>query len=189
MKVIGISGTNGSGKDTLSQLLADNGWLFISISNDLLIPELKKQGLPIERVNMAELSTQWRQQLGMGAVVDKALEQYRVRSRHEKFSGLVISSLRHPGEADRIHKLGGRVIWVDAKPDIRYERIYNRGQGLKDQKSFQQFLAEEQSEMQHSGDEFTLNIGEVMTKADISIENNGSPEEFQTAAKKALALA
>lgn len=188
MKIIGVAGTNGSGKDTVSQLLADRGWLFISASGDLFIPELKKRGLPLERDQMAALSTEWRKELGMGAVIDKAVELYEKRVQDHEYEGLVISSLRHPGEANRVHEFGGQVVWVDANPKIRYGRIYNRGQGAKDQKTFDQFLVEEQAEMQHSGDKATLSIADVKSKADIYLENNGSLEEFQAAAEKALDL-
>lgn len=190
MKIIGISGTNGSGKDTVSNLLADEyGWLFVSASGDLIIPELKKLGLPIERKEMADLSTQWRLKEGMGAVVDRAVAEYERRSRAEKFGGLVISSLRHPGEAGRVHELGGGVVWVDADPKVRHERIYSRGQGAKDQKTFEQFEKEEQAEMQHSGDEATLSLSGVKAKADIFIINNGNDlEAFKTDIKKALNL-
>lgn len=186
MKIIGIAGTNGSGKDTVSELLAECGWLFVSASHNLLIPELQKRDLPIERKQMAALSTEWRKEIDMGAIIIKAVEEYEKQSRDQKFSGLVISSLRHPGEVDQVHKFGGKVVWVDADPKIRYERINNRGQGAKDQKTFEQFLAEEQAEMQHSGDDATLSTSSVKAKADIFLENNGSLEEFKQTAEKAL---
>jgi len=64
MKIIGIGGTNGSGKDTLSQILADDyGWLFVSASGDLIIPELKRRGLPLERKYMAALTAEWNREI------------------------------------------------------------------------------------------------------------------------------
>ncbi|HLA49103.1 MAG TPA: AAA family ATPase [Candidatus Saccharimonadales bacterium] len=189
-KIIGIAGTNGSGKDIVSEVLAnDYGWTFISASGDLLIPELKRRGLPLERQQMADLSTEWRKEIGMGAVVVKAVEEYQRRAKNRELGGLVISSLRHPGEADRVHELGGKVVWVDADPKIRYERINSRGQGGKDRKTYEQFLAEEQAEMEHSGDEATLNIAGVKAKADIFIENNGTLEEFKKTIQEKLNLA
>lgn len=190
MKIIGIGGTNGSGKDTLSEILAqDYDWLFVSVSRDLIIPELKRRGLPLEREQMAALTAEWNREISHGAVIDKAAEKYRNQSRAHKFGGLVISSIRHPWEADKIHQFGGTLVWVDADPKVRYDRIFSRGQGDKDQKTFERFLAEEQTEMTHSGDEATLNMAGVKAKADIFITNDTNDlNDFKTAAQKALGL-
>ena len=171
-------------------MLADDyGWLFISASGDLIIPELQKRGLPQERQQMAALTTQWREATGMGAVMDKAVEKYQQMGGDTKYKGLVISSLRHPGEADRVHELGGQVVWVDADPHVRYDRIYNRGQGAKDQKTFEQFRAEEAAEMHHSGDAATLSIADVKPKADFVLLNDTSNlEDFKLQAKQTLGL-
>jgi hypothetical protein len=70
---------------------------------------------------------------------------------------------------------------------VRYERISQRQRSAEDQKTFEQFLKEEQDEMQHSGDEATLSLSGVKAKADIFLENNGSDiEKFKGAAEKAL---
>lgn len=185
MKIIGIGGTNGSGKDTLSEILAkDYGWLFVSASGDLIIPELKKRGLELERKNMAALTAEWNRQQ-KGAVIDKAIEKFKRENKSKNFNGLVISSLRHPWEAERLHALGGVLVWIDADPKVRYRRVSKRGQGDKDQKTFEQFLAEEQAEREHAGDAATLNWQGVKDRADIFISNStDSIEDFKHAAQK-----
>lgn len=187
MKIIGIAGTNGSGKDSLGQVLADeHGWLFVSVSN-MLRDDLRQRGLLIERENLRNLSAEWRRERGLGVIIDKAVDLFRAQKT--KYEGLAIASIRNPGEADRIHELSGQVVWVDASSRVRYERITTRVRGDEDRKTYKEFMAEEQAEMNHSGDEATLNMAGVKAKSDIFLENNGSLEEFQAVAEKALGLA
>jgi dephospho-CoA kinase len=188
MKIIGVAGTNGSGKDTIGQILAENhGWLFIS-GSDMLRDELKKRNLPIERENLRNLSAEWRREHGLGIIIDKVVEKFQNENVNGKYKGLVTVSLRNPGEADRIHELGGQVVWTDADPKVRYQRIVQRQRGSEDLKSFELFLAEEQAEMSHSGDEATLNMAGVQDRADIFIVNNQNDlEVFKNQVEHALA--
>jgi len=102
---------------------------------------------------------------------------------------LVISSIRHPWEVDRIHQLGGKIVWLDADPKLRYERIFSRGHGDKDQKTLEQFLAEEESEKHHSGDKATLNWQAVKDRADIFLTNDSNDvEAFKQKAQQTLNL-
>ena len=145
MKLLGISGTNGAGKDSIGEFLAQkHNWLFVSVT-EILRDELRRQGKAIERTNLSALSADWRKQYGLGVLIDKAFDIYK--SHQKEYEGLVISSLRNPGEADEVHKLGGQVIWVDAKPEVRYQRIISRNRGTEDNKSFEEFLTEERAEM------------------------------------------
>lgn len=169
MKLIGIGGTNGSGKDTVSKFLADNNYLFVSVS-DLLRDEAKKRGLPLEREILRSISAQWRREYGLGILVDRAVELYK--NQEDKYVGVVATPMRNVGEAKRIHELGGKLIWVDADPKIRYERIRSRNRSAEDDKTFEQFLQEEQDEMHQAGDEATLDSAGVKAIADIFIENN-----------------
>lgn len=187
MKIIGIGGTNGSGKDTLGQMLADDyGWLFVS-GSDILREELRRRGLSVERHNLRELSAEWRREFGHGVLIDKVFKDFKAAKG--KYKGLAIASLRNPGEADEVHKLGGQVVWLDADPKLRYQRIYSRQRSTEDQKTFEQFLAEERAEMDHhGGDDATLNMGGVKAKADIFITNDSDDlEEFKKTAQEALA--
>jgi len=178
VKLIGIGGTDGAGKDSLGQYLADEyGWLFISVT-DLLRDEARRRGISLNRTNLRQISSEWRTEYGLGVLVDKALDVFKTNPVLAK--GLVIASLRNPGEVDRIHQLGGRVVWVDADPKIRYGRIKSRKRGSEDDVSFEEFLAEENAQMQYSGDETTLNLSGVKTKADIFINNDSNNiEDFK----------
>ncbi len=185
MKLIGIGGTDGSGKDSLGQFLQDEyGWLFISVT-DLLRNEARKRGMPLSRGTLKHISAEWRTGSGLGVLVDKAITEFNKQPR--KHSGLVLASLRNPGEADRIHELGGQVIWLDAPLKIRYQRAVKRNKGTEDQVTFKEFKAEEQAQMRHQGDETTLNLSGVKAKADIFINNDSDNlEVFKWSIGKAL---
>lgn len=191
MTIYGIAGTNGAGKDSVAEMLAArHGFLFAS-ATDMFVTELTKRGLPLDREHKANLSAEWRRESGTGVIVDKAVEMFN-NSDHT-FTGLIVGSLRHPGEADKIHELGGKVIWVDADPKVRYARITknaaSRGRAAEDNKSFQEFLAEEKREMTPEGDYATLNIQAVKKLCDIFLTNNGNDiAVFQAQAEKILGL-
>jgi dephospho-CoA kinase len=182
VRLIGIAGTDGSGKDSLGEMLRDeHGWNFISVT-DILRDEATKRGTRLGRDTLRIISAEWRRAHGLGVLIDKAVES----NGHKK--PLVVASLRNPGEADRVHELDGLVVWVDADPKVRFDRIKNRNRGSEDHVTFDQFLAEEQAQSQHLGDEATLSLSGVKAKADISLENNGNNiESFKTQVRKALA--
>lgn len=186
MKIIGLAGTNGSGKDLVGQILArDYGYLFISIT-DILRDELKRRGLAIERENMRLVGNEWRRNIGLGVLVDKAVDIYEPQA--DKYKGLVVASLRNHGEVDQVYELGGRVVWVDADPKIRYQRVAARARDAESQMSYAEFLAEEQAEMERSGDEATLSLAEVKAMSDVFIENNGSISDLKNIVKEKLNL-
>lgn len=191
MILYGLSGTNGSGKDSLGEYLAkEYNFLFVSVT-DLLRNEAKKRGLAIERENLRDISAQWRRESGLGVLVEKAVELYKQEGGDVAYAGLIMASLRNPGEADSLHELGGKMIWLDANPSIRYERIQSasRGRGGEDNKTYEQFLAEQEAEMKHSGDEATLSMADVKDRCDIFITNDGNDmDDFYASVNKALQL-
>jgi cytidylate kinase len=192
MKIFGLGGTNGSGKDTVAQMLAERHGFLNASATEMFLVELKKRGWPIDREHKSKLSAEWRREFGMGVIVDKALEIFKANP--SKYKGIIVGSLRHPGETDRIHELGGKQIWVDADPKIRYERIQkslNERATTHDEqgKTFEEFLTEEKREMTPIGDAATLNTLAVKSRADIFITNDGDDiDSFKDKAEKALGL-
>jgi dephospho-CoA kinase len=185
MKIIGISGTNGSGKDTVSLMLKERYGYFVASATEMLAAELEKRGLPTEREHKRAVGDEWRRQYGHAAIVEKAIEQAKAAG----YDKLVVGSLRNPGEADRVHELGGTIVWVDADPKLRYQRITSNNRGrVEDNKTFEQFLAEEEIEMNHSGDSATPNMLAVKERADITLENDDSDiKTFKDQVEKVLA--
>lgn len=191
IQIIGVAGTNGSGKDTVMQLLSSKyKYLFVS-ATDLLAAELTKRGDPTDREHKAALSAEWRREFGMGVIVQKAYEAWQQQA--STYEGLVVGSLRHPGEADAVHELGGTMVWVDADPRVRYERIQAnataRGRAAEDAVSFEDFLAQEEREMHPVGDSATLDMTSVKERCDIFLDNGGDDLSiFQASVEKMLGL-
>lgn len=190
MKIIGLAGTNGSGKDTVGHMLAErHGYLFVSVS-DLLREEARRRGLPVEREVLRSISAEWRRKYGLGVLVDKAIEHFQVAGGN--YAGVVASPMRNTGETQHLKDIGGALIWTDADPHVRYDRISSRQRTAEDNKTFEQFVAEEQIEMvpPPGSDAAVLNFGAVKQLADISILNNGSDiEEFKHQAERVLQAA
>ena len=180
LEFIGLAGVNGSGKDTVGEILAKyHGYLFTSVT-DLLRNEAKRRAVAPDREMLRTISSQWRKEWGLGALIDKAIAEYEIKKDEQNYQGVVMASIRNPGEVDRIHEAGGIVIWLDANPRVRYNRIQKsaaeRNRASEDNMSFEQFLADEEVEMNPpvGSDETVLNMSEVKKKCDVLIINDSN---------------
>lgn len=164
--IVGVSGTNGAGKDVLGDLLRDEkNYTVVSLS-DILRQELTREGLEHTRENLSARSRQIRQSEGDGAMSRRTLEQHRDKD------GLVITSIRTPGEAEEIQKAGGIVVWVDADQRVRYDRLAAARRGrVTDEISFEEFQDQEAGEMKPTIKGGGLNMAGVKARADQTIIN------------------
>ena len=190
-EIVGVAGTNASGKDTLGALRATlQNAKFVSLS-DILRHELDLQGLPHERENLRSLGNKWRSEGGAGVLVDKSVALYNEEKATMRYGGLTLTSIRHPKEAEAIQARGGVVIWIDADLKVRYDRIQKRNLGRpEDQKTFEQFVAEENIEMQSTpGNEASPNMSAVRDIADVKVINDyDTLEEYEAFLKKEFEL-
>lgn len=189
-RIIGLAGTNGAGKDSVGALLADYyNYRFISFSDEFRA-ECERRGLPTTRPNTRAISAEWRRKYGLAVMVDRALATYKKDAGGS--AGVVIANLRNPYEADRVHELGGIVVWVDGDPQVRYKRVRASGRGrADDERTFEQFLQDEADEMHPpaGGDAANLNMAAVKERADITIMNDSdSLEQLRKDVTAALGL-
>lgn len=178
-RIIGIAGTNGAGKDTLGELLAERcGYKFRSVS-DILRDELTNQGVPHEREHLRNLSTKWAVEHGPGVLSVKTIEAYVAEEKAEGYKGLAIGSIRRPAEVQAIHEEGGIVLWVDADQKTRYERIRSGARGrVTDMLSYEDWAADEEREMNPTTDDPTvINMAATKQACDIQVSNNFATQD------------
>lgn len=171
-KIVGISGTNGAGKDTLGKMLAEHdNFKFVS-GSDILRAELTKEGLEHSRENMRALSTRWANEFGPGVISTKIIEAYE--ENQEGYDGLAFASIRRTAEAEVVQAAGGVVVWVDADRRLRYDRIQQNDRGRSDDNhSFEEWSEHEDIEMRPiEGEPGSMNMLGVRDMADIHIDNN-----------------
>jgi dephospho-CoA kinase len=170
--IIGITGTNGSGKGTVVEYLVAKGFTHYS-ARGLITKEVERRGFPVNRDNTRLVANDLRQQHGPDYVIRALYGEAR-----EAGGDAVIESLRTVGEAKFLRGEGGLLFATDADRALRYERITARQSAL-DKVSFEQFCEQEDREM-NATDPWDMNIAGVMAMADYTIQNNGTVEELRT---------
>ena len=179
-KLIGLSGTFASGKDTLARYLRDE-CQFHSVSMGDIVREMAEEKYGNKRrETLQKTATELRQNQGADFLMIKCLEKPRP---------LVVNGIRSLGEMKKLRESGGIMVSVDADAKIRYERMKSRAR-ISDGETvltFAEFLAGEKNEL-HSGDsDADFNIRAIGEMADVRVDNNGTPEEFIVAALNKLA--
>lgn len=175
--IVGIAGTNASGKDTLGELRSElTGAHMVSLSN-ILREELDRRGITHERKNLGALGDEWRNEFGFGVLAQKTIDAY-LASGNQK--GLSLTSIRHPEEARVIQQHGGIIIWIDADRRVRYDRINSRPvDRIEDRVTFEEFCVQEDTEMLPN-ETNTMDMSAVKALADVFIDNNfASPEQYR----------
>ncbi|MBT7903247.1 AAA family ATPase [Candidatus Woesearchaeota archaeon] len=171
MIVIGLTGTNCAGKDSVAEYLVAKGFIHLSLS-DIIREELKLRKQPITRDNLIELGNELRKNYGYGVLAERALRKVN-KVPGERY---VISSIRHSDEAKKLKKHKNFfLINVDAPVKIRFDRMTKRN-NAGDAKTLKEFKSLEKREFAKSG--AGQQIGLVIKLAKITILNNAGEDEL-----------
>lgn len=175
---IAITGTIGSGKNTLADYLESQGFAFVSGSN-ILSEELKRQHLPLTRENMHHLANKMRAETPF-RMIDEIIDAVSFSDK------AAVGYLRAPSTLHRLRERKPEtvIIAVDAPVALRYQRITSRNEE-KDRVTFEEFVAGEEKEMS-SKDPHRQNVDYCMSQADVLIYNDGSLEDFYKKIDRAL---
>lgn len=194
MKIIGVSGRDRSGKDTIAELLIKNGWFGYSGGDAVRRHAIERHANepdPISVKNMTETSNWLRSKYGPDVILKEAISEYeKAQKAGGDYKGLVTFSVRAPIEADFVLSHGGELVWVEASNEVRYKRkIANMREGeakvtMKDMLAQEALQADPQPGIPR---EVQMDLNYVKSKATKVIENNGNDlKAFVKKAEKAL---
>ena len=165
--IVGIAGSFGAGKgETVEYLKAARNFTHYSASG-FIVEEIKKRGLEINRDSMALVANELRAAHGPSYIIDSLYAQAEAHP-----GDVVIESLRAVAEVRRIKELGGKVLGIDALPELRFKRAIARN-SVKDHVTYEKWLEQEKAESNQS-DPHKQNIFGALKEADFVITNNGS---------------
>jgi dephospho-CoA kinase len=171
MTLIGITGTHGAGKGTITNHLTEKyGFVSFSVS-EFLATEAVRRGLKPDRTARRDIANEYRAQGPTGlmsavfATIDPAL------------SRVILEPQYTTEEVEFVQSRGGVVIAVDASLETRYRRVHVRG-SAKDDVSFEEFKEAQEREM-GSENSNQQNLSEAMKRADVHLTNDGTVEEFE----------
>ncbi|BFT94933.1 AAA family ATPase [Minisyncoccus archaeophilus] len=176
--VIGIVGKNGSGKDSVADYLVEK-----YLARKLVFSDMLREALSIfidnekiGRMDMAWFATEMRERYGEGILASGMRK--RVLLSQEDI--VVLSGLRDSGELDMLRSFESNcLIAIDTSAEIRWKRLQGRNKKADDAGSFVDFMKREDLETEKG-------IGDLITKADYLIRNDGTQEELWSVLDKLI---
>ncbi len=172
MKVIGVVGDIGSGKDELLKHLRDKyGVPYIS-TGDIVRQIAEEEGLEGTRENLEAISKRCFKEMGRGCFVRMAAQQ--IIQKGWKVAG--ISGIRSPKDVAVMKEMFGDdfiLVRVDINnPAVRFQRVRLRGE-QRDPLTYEAFLMQDRNEEK----EFEISKAEAL--ADYSLDNSGTLEQLR----------
>lgn len=185
--IIGLSGTFASGKDTLAHhLVQTKNFLHISTS-DMIRAVAQAEYGNIERPTLHKTANETREKRGPGVFAELALAEFE-KTKHN-YDGVVVSGIRSLGEVEAIKKVNGKIVFIDAPMELRYERILARHRSGEEKLSFEEFKAsEEAEELAVHDNPYVQDITGVKELADMIVFNQGDIDVYLRTAEQKIGL-
>lgn len=176
VKVIGITGTIGSGKEAAREIITRNFNCYHSTLSALIRTEmLEKRKIKVDRSNLQNLGNDLRKQYGNDVLVKLA---WNFLQKNKEF--IIIDGIRNPGEIEFLKKVAEfYLIAVDAPIELRFERLMKRG-GPKDVKTMEEFLELNERDMGANEPEYGQRVKDCMNMADFTVVNDGDKRQLES---------
>ncbi len=162
-RLIGLTGTNGSGKTEAAEFFQRMGFSRFSLSDEIR-EELRVRGETPSRDNMIRVGNELRERFGADILARRVMEKISGRA--------VVDSIRNPEEVRFLKGNRGFILLaLDAPLELRYHRIKLRGRD-ESASTLEEFAAKEREEM--AGTANGQRLKTCLEMADVLIINDGS---------------
>ena len=177
--IVGVAGPYGAGKGEVVEYLRARSFYALSLS-DVLRDELRARGETESRERMIATGNELRARNGPAALAEK------ICARLLPDRNYVIDSIRHPAEVATLRAQGRdfRLVWVDADPKLRIERLRSRNRP-GDPASLETLLEQEGRE-RSGGGKSAQQLDAVAALADVRLRNEGSLPALHAAVQGVL---
>ena len=166
--IIGLTGTNASGKTCIIRYLTKKKFEYHSLS-DIIRDELTMRTLEHSRDNLRQVGNELREKFGSSVLADRVITTLNSEN-------CVIDSIRNTFEVKALRDLNNfHLIALDAPIEIRYRRSMGRGR-IENAPNIEAFKTLEDKEK--SKDHTAQNIDQCIEMANFKIYNDGSIEDL-----------
>lgn len=178
MKVIGVVGRNGSGKDELLDYLQQHCDLSILSAGDVARQIAKEEGVPATRENLHQISQEYIDRYGQEFFMERLIEQVR-----EDWNAVGITGIRAPTDVQVLREHFGDDFFLVAvevgDPKLRFERLKERDKP-RDPDTYEEFLRQDEEEVE------LFHVDETMRRADSAIQNDASLQAFHRRIRESI---
>jgi dephospho-CoA kinase len=179
MKVLGTVGLPGSGKGEAATVAREAGVPVVTMG-DVIREARRARGLDPDEHHGA-VATALREEEGEAAIAERSLP--RIEAALEDADTVLVDGLRSPAEVDRFEAAFGDafvLVSVEAPFETRASRLADRGRDASD--------ADREALRERERRELGFGMGEVMDRADVTVENTGSLAAFHDRIRDLLAV-
>jgi len=176
MKVIGLTGTLGSGKSSVKQLILQKYNCYYVTLSDVIRGELEKKRGLLDRTALQDMGDEMRKKYGAHILAMLAIE-YLPKVKEVT----VIDGIRNPGEVEYLKNKFGKdfaLIAVDAPVEVRFERTKARGD-QKDPQTMEEFLELDKRDKGEGQPAYGQQVAACVAVADFKIDNSSAPEQLE----------
>ncbi|GAF71035.1 unnamed protein product, partial [marine sediment metagenome] len=120
--IIGLTGTLGAGKGIIAKFLKKQGFVYLSLSDELR-EIVKEKKIELTRRNLQDLGNQLREEQGVGVLA----KLVREKIENQEYIQAIVDGIRNPAEIIELRKIKDFfLVSVDAPIEIRFKRIAER---------------------------------------------------------------